>query len=86
MVKAIILVMWDSKDSLIILLYYGYSHMIEFSEFDDLHSSHSVGIQERGVYIYMVIITGNVCNDLFIFVRLGYDVGPRCKLAVTLVL
>ena len=42
--KTVKLVMWNTKGSLIILLYYDCLHMIEFSEFDDLHDFHSVGI------------------------------------------
>lgn len=78
--------MWDTKDSLVISLYYSYLHMIEFSEFDNYHGSHSIGIQERRVYTHMVIIIGKVRNDLLIRVRLGYDVGPRGWLGVTHVL
>lgn len=31
----------ETKDSLVILLNYDYLHMIDFSKFDDYHSSHS---------------------------------------------
>ena len=65
----------EMKGSLIILLYYGYLYMIGFSEFDDLHGCHLVGIQERMVYTHTVIITRNVHNDVLIRVLLGYDIG-----------
>ena len=78
--------MWDTNGSLVILSYYGYLHMIEFSEFDDLHGSHSVAIRERRVYTLMAIIIGKVRNDLLIRVRLDYDVGTRGWLGVTHVL
>ena len=86
MVKVVKLIVWDTKGSLVILLYYGYLHMIEFNEFDDLHDSHSVGMQERRVYLHMVIIIRKVRDDLFIRVRLSYNMGPRGSLGVTNVL
>ena len=64
------------RDSLIILVYYDYLHMIKFSEFDDLYDSHSAEIEERNVYTHIVIIIKKVHNDLFIHVRLGNDMGP----------
>ena len=54
------------KGSLIILLYDGYWHMIEFSEFNVFHNFLSVGIQEHRVYTHMVTIIGKARNDLFI--------------------
>ena len=51
--------------------------MIEFSEFDDLHGSHLIGLQERKVYTHTAIIIAKVRHDLLIRVRIGYDVGPR---------
>ena len=63
------------KGSLVITLYYGYWHMIEFSEFNIFHDSHSVEIQEQMAYIHMVIIIRNVRNNLFIHVILDYDVS-----------
>ena len=58
-------------------------HTIEFSEFDDLHGSHSVGIWEQKVYTHMAIIIGKVHNDLLIHVWLGYDKGPQGWLGIT---
>ena len=49
--------------------------MIEFGKFDILHCSNYAGIQERMVYTHMVIIIKKIHNDLFIHVRLDYDVG-----------
>ena len=60
--------------------------MIELSEFDISHGSHLVGIQERTVYTYMVIIIGKVRSDLINHIRLGYDMGPWGWLGVTHVL
>ena len=77
MAKVVKLILWDMRVSLIILLHYGYLHMIEFSEYDELYGSHSARIQEQMVYTHMAIIIGKVRNDLLIHVRLGYDMGPR---------
>ena len=66
MAKTAKLIVWDTKGSLIILLYYGYLHMIEFSEFDNFHGSHSVAIREQRVSTCMTIIIGKVRNDLLI--------------------
>ena len=69
--------------SLIILLDYGYLHIIEFSDFDDLHGSHFVRIRKQMVYTHMAIIIGNVCNDLLIRIQLSYDMGPWSWQGVT---
>ena len=53
--------------------------MIEFSEFDDLHRSHSVRIQKQRIYTYIVIIIGKVHNDLSISGLSGYDVGRQAS-------
>ena len=50
--------------------------MIEFRVFDDFHGPHSIEIQERIVYIHLVIIIEKVRNDLFIRDRFSYEVGP----------
>ena len=60
------LIVWDTKGSLIVLHYYGYLHMIKFSEFNDLHDSYSVGIREQKVYTHMAIIIRKVYSDLLI--------------------
>ena len=80
--KVVKLILWDTKGSLIILLYYGYLYMIEFSKFDDLHGSHSIVIQEWRAYTYMVIIIKKVRNDLLIHVQLGYDMRTQDWLGV----
>ena len=56
MAKTVKLIVWDTNGSLIILLYYGYLHKIEFHEFGDLNDSHSVGMRERRVYTHIAII------------------------------